>query len=170
MTTSHDRPAPIEPRLPCLLSLLTLTWLLCGSVPLRAQTGPPDAPGPAASYLIETAGGTVGSLAGFGLGLAVSRPDECNNEDLACILNGVAVGLATSAVGAGAGAYGAGRWQNTEPSGWGAALGGVLGAAAGLGVVKLMDETSPGSGEGIGAIVAYGVTHGLVTAAFTRIF
>lgn len=150
--------------------------LLLAALSLPASAGAQESmdappPDPVDSYLIEFAGGTVGSLAGLGLGLALARTDECNSEDLGCLLNGVAVGLVTSAVGAAAGAYAAGRWQDTEPSGWGAAIGAVAGAAAGVGVIKLIEETSSGGGvEGFAAVVVYGVAHGLVTAAFSRLF
>lgn len=150
--------------------------LLLAALSLPASAGAQESmdappPDPVDSYLIEFAGGTVGSLAGLGLGIALARPDECSNEDLGCILNGLAVGLVTSTVGAGAGAYAAGRWQDTEPSGWGAALGAVAGAAAGIGVLKLIEESNSGRGaEGFSAAIVYGVTHGLVTAAFSRLF
>ena len=144
--------------------------LLCLPGAVRAQEAPRGSPGTAESYLTEAAGGALGSVAGFGIGIALARPDECNSEDLGCILNGVAVALVGSAAGAGVGAWSAGRWRDTEPSGWGAAIGAVAGAAGGVGVIKLIEEIDPGGAEGVGAIAIYGLTHGLVTALFTRVF
>lgn len=148
----------------------TFILALCLPVAARAQELPSGTPGVAESYLTEAAGGALGSLVGLGIGIALARPDACDSEDLACILDGVAVGLVGSTVGAGVGAWTAGRWRDTQPSGWGAAVGAVAGAAGGLGVIKLIEEISPGRGEGVGAIALYGLTHGLITAFFTRIF
>ena len=64
----------------------------------------------------------------------------------------------------------AGRWRDTAPSGWGAAIGAVAGAAGGVGVIKLIEEIDPGGAEGVGALALYGLTHGLVTGLFTRVF
>lgn len=148
----------------------TFILALCLPGAAQSQELPPETTGVAESYLTEAAGGALGSLAGFGIGIALARPDACDAEDLACILDGVAVGLVGSTVGAGVGAWSAGRWRDTEPSGWEAAVGAVAGAAGALGVIKLMDEISPRGGEGVGAIALYGLTHGLITAFFTRIF
>lgn len=155
--------------LPAVLSAL-LQAPAQAQAPTRAQAPAGTPPGTGESFLIEAAGGAVGSLAGLWLGVGLGGVGECGVENLECMLKGAAVALVGSAAGAGIGAWGAGRWRETEPSGWGAAVGGVAGLAAALGVVRILEESSPRGGEGVGAIVAHGVTHGLVTALFTRIF
>lgn len=153
-------------RLPPFLLLLGL--IIPGAA--LAQDPVPEPRSSGESYLIEAAGGAVGSLAGLGLGIAIGGVGECGVENLECMLRGAAVMLVGSAAGAGIGAWGAGRWGETDPSGWGAAVGGVVGVAAALGVNKILEESRPRGGEGVGAIAAFVVTQGLVTALFTRIF
>jgi hypothetical protein len=118
--------------------------------------------------VIEAAGGTLGSAAGIGVGLAVARPDECDGEDIECILRGVgAVGL-IAAVTAPLGTYALGNALDTGVSGWGALLGSVAGLAAGAGVIKLFDEAGENL-DGAGAVVAVSLTHGVVTALGSRL-
>jgi hypothetical protein len=132
--------------------------------PVAAQT----TPSPPRAFVWEATGGILGSAAGIGLGIAVADPDECDAEDLECILRGVgAVGL-VAAVSAPLGTYILGDVLDTEPSPWGAALGSIAGLAASLGVIKLFDEAGNGV-EGAAAVVVVSLTHGVVTAVGSRL-
>src|SRR5215211_8087548 len=82
------------------------------------------------AFAIEAAGGTLGSLAGVALGLAVARIDSCDSEDLACILSGLSVGGLGGVVGATLGTVVAGRRFETRPSTAGAIVGSLVGVAA----------------------------------------
>jgi hypothetical protein len=119
------------------------------------------------SFLIEAAGGIVGSLAGFGL--VYSTVDECDSEDLVCNFGhaGAAVGVATA--GATGGVYLAGRLGGTNPSMVGAALGALAGAAAGLGMAHVVTEELNLVNSDAGAIITYGITQGIVAALGSRI-
>jgi hypothetical protein len=122
-----------------------------------------------AKLAIEALGGTVGSLAGFGAGVLVAGLDECDNESLLCILEDVAIAVGGSTVGSGFGAWGAGRLGSTQPSGLGAALGSLAGAAAGLGLVHLLSEDldlNPGDGA---LLLSYAVTQGVLAALGSRL-
>ena len=123
----------------------------------------------ASAFAIEAAGATVGSLAGVTLGLAVSRIDRCDSEDLACILSGLSVGGVGGVVGATAGTLIVGRQLDTHPSTAGAIVGSILGVAAGLGVVHLITEEAVIKLGRVGAVLAFSATQGLVTALGSRI-
>ena len=143
-------------------ALLILAAL--GTAPLAAQ---PRAG--AAAWGIEAVGGTLGSLAGFGAGILLAEDQDCE-DDLQCELTqaGVAVGLAT--MGATLGNWAIGRAADTGPSFAGAAVGSLVGAAAGIGVVKLLDEMDSSSSPSQGAIVVgFSVTQGVLTALGSRI-
>jgi hypothetical protein len=117
---------------------------------------------------VEATGGILGSAAGIGLGVALAQPDECDAEDLECILAGVgAVGL-VAAITAPLGTELVGNAFDTEPSLLGAVLGSVAGLAAGAGVIKLFDEAGTNV-EGAVAVIAVSLTHGIVTAAGSRL-
>jgi hypothetical protein len=123
----------------------------------------------ASAFAIEAAGATVGSLAGVTLGLAVSRIDRCDSEDLACILSGLSVGGVGGVVGATVGTLIVGRQFNTRPSTAGAIVGSIVGVAAGLGVVHLMTEEATIKLGRISGVLVFSATQGLVTAVGSRI-
>ena len=149
-------------KLPVTLLSVLAVW----SSPAAAQAPPSASFG--RSFAVETTGGVLGSAAGIGIGLAVARPDECDSENIECILRGVgAVGL-IAAVTAPVGTYALGNALDTGVSGWGAILGSVAGLAAGAGVIKLFDEAGENI-EGAGALVAVSLTHGVVTALGSRL-
>ena len=134
------------------------------AAPVAAQV----TPSVGRAFVWEATGGVLGSAAGIGLGLAIAEPDECDAEDLACILRGVgAVGVA-AAIAAPVGTYLIGSALDTQPSLWGAVLGSIAGLAAGAGVIKLFDETG-NDVEGAAAVVAVSLTHGVVTAVGSRL-
>jgi hypothetical protein len=119
------------------------------------------------AFLIEAAGGIAGSLAGFAL--VYSTADDCDSEDLACNLGNAAGAIATSTAAAAAGVYLAGRFAKTDPSGAGAAIGAVVGAAAGLGMSHLVTEELNLVDSDAGAIITFSITQGLVSALGSRI-
>ena len=126
-------------------------------------------PSGARAFAIEAAGGTVGSIVGVTLGIAIARVDDCDNEDLACILAGLSVGGVGGVVGATLGTVLVGRQFNTRPSTAGAIVGSIAGAAAGIGVVHLLTEEANMRLERVGSLLVFSVTHGLVTAIGSRI-
>ena len=124
----------------------------------------------AAAFGIEAAGGTAGSLAGEGVGLAISRAnDRCDSEDLACGLRQAATTGAVSVIGATAGTFLVGRSANTEPSVVGSFLGAIAGAAAGVGVIHLLNEETNVASNNATLVVAYSITQGIVAAIGSRI-
>src|SRR5215213_3141780 len=92
-------------------SLLILGYLPAASADAQTSTR-----SGVSAFAIEAAGGTVGSVAGVALGLAVARIDSCDSEDLACILSGLSVGGLGGAVGATVGTVLVGRKFDTRPS------------------------------------------------------
>ena len=123
----------------------------------------------AGALVAEAAGATLGSAAGFGLAVLINNPNECNNEDLACILEKVGVALVFSAAGAAAGDVIAGRLAETRPSTIGASIGSLAGLAAGFGVVHLISEELDLSSNDAVLFVSYSLVHGMVTALGSRI-
>jgi hypothetical protein len=119
-------------------------------------------------WTIEAAGGTIGSVAGFGIGMAIFDEEDCG-DDLVCIFEGVAGVLALSSAGATVGTWGLGSAANTNPSVLGAALGSIVGAAAGLGMLKVLEEIESDWDEGTAAIVGFTVTQGVFTAIGSRV-
>ena len=117
---------------------------------------------------VEAVGGTAGSFVGLGLGLLVGEPVACGDY-IACLVGQMALGVGGSAVAGGWGAWLAGRWRHTDPSGLGALVGAVVGVAAGIVVVTLAVELSPLHIDGVPFLTIYAVTHGCVTAVFTRV-
>jgi hypothetical protein len=123
----------------------------------------------ARAFAIEAAGGSIGSVAGAALGLAISRPDKCETEDLSCEIRALGVAGVTSAVGAAAGAVFAGRKSNTRPSTVGAIAGSIAGAVAGVAVIHGLTEEANLRLEKPAILLAYSVTQGIVTAIGSRL-
>lgn len=121
----------------------------------------------ASALATEAAGATIGSLIGFGA-VYLTR-EGCDADDLGCVLERVSVGLVLSTVGAAAGAHLAGNWRDTQPSGWGATLGAIVGAAGGLGAWHLFTEELDISNDPAVAILGYSLTQGIFTAIGSRI-
>ena len=143
---------------PTLLIVLAgcLVSLFLAPLPGMAQTSG------GAHFGWEVAGGVGGSLAGLGLGIALASDDDCG-EELECILDGVALALVTSAAGSVTGSLLAGHLSGDEPSTVGAIVGGVVGAVAGLGVVKLLEESGV-EGRAF-PIFSFSVSQGFLTGA-----
>lgn len=127
---------------------------------LRQQTG--------AAFPVEFLGAAAGSLVGLGAGLLLASPNDCD-EDLACMFERIGIVGLLSVVGAPAGTMLAGGWAGTRPSLLGAALGSVVGAAAGAGVLKLGEEIGDGSIPVVYAVIGYTGVHALLTAAGSRL-
>ena len=127
----------------------------------------PGAPSSGGAFLIETVGGAAGSLLGFGLLYLIGN--DCDVEDLGCNLEHAFGGIALSTATAAGGAYLAGRLADTQPSGVGAVLGSVAGAAAGIGMWHLFTEELDLVNNDLAAALSYSVTQGVVTALGSRI-
>lgn len=151
----------------------TIAWRVGPASPggpaAAAATAQRSEHGFGAALGIEAAGGFLGSLAGLGLGVLVFDPDDCNNEDLECLLKDAAGVMLVGAAGSAGGAYAVGRWQDTRPSLLGAVVGSLGGLAAGLGLDHLLaEDVDLIRDEGV-RLVIYSATQGLVTALGSRI-
>jgi hypothetical protein len=122
-----------------------------------------------AAFGIEAVGGSVGAAAGLGLGLLIVRPDRCGSDDIVCILERLSVSGVTTAAGSTVGVWIAGRRHDTQPSLVGAVIGSLAGVAAGVGMLKLLEESTTGDPDPVPAFIGFSVTTGVVTAAFSRL-
>lgn len=123
----------------------------------------------ARSFRNESIGGALGSIAGLGIGLLLSDPGDCDNEDLQCILERLGIGLAASAGGAATGTLIAGHLGRSRPSAIGAGVGAITGVAAGVGVTHLLSEDLDVTNDGVILLLAYALTHGITTALGSRV-
>jgi hypothetical protein len=158
-------------------AVVTHAYHGAGSAPARAGSAPIErfsisTSGPilqqrsgGSAFLIEALGGTAGAFVGGGL-ILLAR-EECDVEDTVCILESLGVAGIGSVLGATAGTYFAGKAADTQPSLVGAGLGAALGLAAGVGVVKLLDEANV-RGKYI-PIVSLIITEGTLTALGSRL-
>jgi hypothetical protein len=121
------------------------------------------------AYAVEAAGGTIGSVAGAVVGLAISRPDRCGVDDLACTIQGLGAAGIGSVIGATAGTVIAGRRIGSRPSGFGAFAGSVAGAVAGVALVHAMTEEANLKLEQPATVIVYSVTQGLLAAIGSRL-
>jgi len=153
----------------CII-LWALTLVALAALPARSTAQASGARAGASAFAIESAGGILGSAAGFGLGVLLTNPENCASDDLSCTLEKVAAALAISAVGSGLGTTLLGRQANTRPSAVGAFLGAVVGIVAGVGVVHLVSEELDLSRENAVQWIGYTVTQGVVTALGSRLF
>lgn len=125
----------------------------------------PAARSPAAALGIEALGGTGGSAIGFHMVRLLSDRIACG-ENLSCTLGNAATALLLGSVGAAAVSYASGRIAGTEPSGAGAVIGAVVGAAAVVGVDHVLSNINTSDRH---RYVAFAVTQGLLTAIGSRI-
>ena len=151
-------------------SLTLLLPLLLAPALAAAQPRPAsNLPAPAEHrFAVEAAGGVVGSLAGVGLAVAAGAARRCGVDDLGCVIRDVALIGAVSTAGSAAGAYGVWRWRRTEPSGLGATLGAVVGVAAGVGAMQLVEEAGIRPNNVVRTVI-YSTAQGLVTALGSRL-
>lgn len=142
--------------------MLAPVALLLAAAPAAAQSNSTEALG------IEWSGGTIGSVVGLGVGLLLVHPGRCPGEDVGCVLERLGLIALTTAVTAPLGAWSAGEFAGTDPSATGAAIAGLVGAAAGVGALRALSELGM-EPRGVAAVVVYTVTQGLVTGAGSRI-
>jgi hypothetical protein len=122
---------------------------------------------PAQGFAIEAAGGIAGSL--LGLSVVLLRKDDCDVEDLGCHVQNAFLGIALGTLGSAAGTYIAGHAFDARPSGAGATLGAVAGAAAGLGAWHLFTQELDLVNRTEAAVVVYAVTQGVMAALGSRL-
>ena len=144
--------------------LIIPTLLICVH---RADAQQPPPVTGAAAFLIESAGGTIGSAAGFGFALATFK--DCGTDDLRCDITSAVGAMAIATVGSATGAYLAGKLGNTRPSGLGVAIGSIAGAAAGAGAWHFVNEELNLATSDVTSVAVYAVTQGIVTAIGSRI-
>jgi hypothetical protein len=114
-----------------------------------------------AAFGIEALGGVAGAALGYGA-VMLTGDDLCG-EDLTCTLRNAGTALLLGTAGAGIGAYAAGRIAGTEPSGWGALVGTLAGAAAVIGLDHALGDMRDGT-----RVVLFSVTHGTLAALGSR--
>ena len=148
---------------PASLTVAAVLMFLA-SIPAASQDSGPSP----VTVLAQWGGGSVGSAAGYSAAFLVTRPDRCG-DDPGCILPALAANAASAAVGSWAGVMLVGRATETNPSGWGAALGSVGGAAAGAGVLVALQEIRREDLQGGTALLVFSVTHGLLSALGERV-
>lgn len=113
---------------------------------------------------VDVAAASVGSATGLLVGLAISSPDDCVTDDIECIPESLGTAALLSAITAPAAVMLAGRWRGPDPSIIGLTVGSVIGIAASVGVLKLLEESMDGDLSRPLAVVTFSVPHGLVTA------
>ena len=143
-----------------------VVWLV--AVPLSAasaQRASPAVTGTRA-FAIEALGGAAGSALGIAVGLAVANPRECpSDDDVACILEKLAVTGLVGVAGTTIGATVAGRIGGTRPSAPGALLGALAGAAAAIALEHLLTEEMGRSLGDAGTVLLFSMTQGILAAA-----
>jgi len=149
-------------------TLIQVAVVSLALIPIPGSANAQESPTGPSAFLVETAGATVGSAAGFGLALALSKPGECG-DDLACTLEKIGLSLIVSAGGAAVGDIVAGNMADTRPSAPGAIAGSLAGIAAGIGVVHLFSEELDLTQSDAALFVTYSLTQGIVTALGSRI-
>lgn len=117
------------------------------------------------AFVIEGAAATAASA--LSLVVAVTSIDKCG-EDLGCGIGVIGLGLIGATVLAPVADVVVGRAFNTSPSATGAALGSIVGTAAGIGLVYLINEAG-GFQAAPEVIVAFAVPHGILTAMGSRL-
>lgn len=122
---------------------------------------------PVQAFAIEAAGGIAGSLLGFGI--VYLGEEDCSVEDLGCHLENAFLGIVLGTIGSATGAYVAGRTFDTRPSGAGATLGAVAGAAAGIGTWHLFTEELDLVNRTEAAVAVYVITQGVFAALGSRL-
>jgi hypothetical protein len=120
------------------------------------------------SFAIEAGGGILGSGVGTAVGLAISGVTRCPaDDDVICVFKRLGIAAGITAATSAAGTYSAGRMGDTRPSAPGAIVGSVAGVAAGLGVLRLIDNGNGKLGR-VGSGIVFAVTHGAVAALGSR--
>ncbi len=134
-----------------------------------AVTGAQTSPASSRAFVVEAAGGILGSAAGAVAGLVISKVEDCGVDDLACTIKGLGVAGVGSVIGATAGTVIAGRSINSRPSVPGALIGSLLGAVAGVAVVHGLTEEVNLHLDKPMTIAVYAISQGLVSAIGSRV-
>jgi hypothetical protein len=130
-------------------------------------TATAPAPNTSGAFVIEAVGGSLGSLAGMGLLVALTK--ACDTDDLACVITKVGAGGAIGVAGATVGTTFAARHTGSDRSVLGAALGGVVGTGAGLGIHWLLNRgTANNLGDWI-VVPIFTLSQGTFAAAGSRL-
>ena len=129
---------------------------------LSRELRPPD-PG---AFVLESAAGALGSLAGIGL---VAAASHCDVEDLGCILKTVGAGGLLGVVGATIGTTIAAKQTGAPRSVGGAALGAVVGTGAGLGLHWLLNRASDRNLGDWVVVPIFTITQGTFAALGSRV-
>jgi hypothetical protein len=120
-------------------------------------------------FVMEWLGGTAGSAASFGLGIALANcdddPDDFINID--CAVNAALVTLLISIPASVVGTYFLGQAVDSQPSAGGAFIGSIVGMVGGILVANALDSDS--SDNDVALVLGYAATQGLFTAIGSRI-
>ena len=149
-------------RIPCvvLAAVTPVVSLFYFGGPLEAQEKSAGV-----KRAIETAGGTLGSLAGLGAAsLILDR--GCPEEEVSCnlhALGGAFFFLTVQPVAGAVGTWALGRAAGTGPSLEGAGLGSLVGTAAALFLANCLFHS------GDAAVIGFGVSQGIITSLGSRI-
>ena len=136
---------------------------------IAPQTSVAQGIGGSKAFAAEAAGGVLGSAAGVVLGLAVSKVDDCDVEDLECTIKGLGVAGVGSVIGSTAGVLLGGRSVKSRPSGIGALIGSLAGVAAGVALVHGMTEEVNLKLDKPTTIIVYSLAQGVLSAAGSRL-
>ena len=150
-------------------SLLCLAALLLPAAAIATPSSAQSSASGSKALAAEAAGGIAGSVAGVAAGLAISRPDRCGVDDLECTIKGLGAAGIGSVIGATVGTVLAGRSVQSRPSAFGAFLGSLAGAAAGVGLVHAMTDEANLRLEKPLTVAVYSVTQGIITALCSRL-
>jgi hypothetical protein len=134
---------------------------------IATVAAPSHAPNTNGAFVIEAVGGSLGSLAGMGLLIGLTK--TCDGEDLGCIIKKVGAGGAMGVVGSTVGTTLAAKHTGSDRSVLGAALGGVVGTGAGLGIHWLLNR---GTDRNLGDWVVFPIftlSQGTFAAAGSRL-
>jgi hypothetical protein len=120
------------------------------------------------SFGLQAVSGTLGSLAGLGIGLALTN--DCTGEDdVVCALETLSIAGALGVVGATAGVAVAGRTANQRPSIVGGLLGAAAGTVIGVGLHHLITEEMNQRLNDAGTLALFTISQGSLAAAGARL-
>jgi hypothetical protein len=123
---------------------------------------------PHGSFALQVLGGTLGSLAGVGIGLAIT--DDCTGQDdVVCALKSLSVAGALGMIGATAGVTIAGQAASERPSIIGGLVGAGVGTAIGVGLHHLITEELNQRLGDAGTLALFTISQGTFAAAGARV-
>jgi hypothetical protein len=119
------------------------------------------------AFLLETLGGSVGSLAGIGIGLGLAS--ACESEDLGCEIVSIVTGGALGIAGAATGVALTARHTGSSRSAAGAVLGALVGTGVGLGVHYLVNRASDRNLGDASVVPIFVISQGVLAAMGSRL-